>query len=95
MIDEKRLMMLKGIRACNSEYKQYDVISEQFDSAFIGKNIKKKVLERMHKKEQKQENNEFKRRQRILAKCKLCFHNEKVSSISQYLTNYHRYLKAN
>ena len=96
IINERRLMMLKGIdifcggflqmwfmlcigiRAWNSEYKQYDVISEQFDSAFIGKNIKKKELERMRKKEEKQENNEFRRRQRILAKCKFWFHNDKI-----------------
>jgi hypothetical protein len=69
MIDEKRKLMM-NIRSCNQEYKHYDVVSEQFDSAFIGKTIKKKELERMKKKEDRQERSENKRRQRILAKCK-------------------------
>lgn len=67
-----------NIRSCNQEYKQYDVISEQFDSAFIGKTLKKKELERMKRKEEKQEKNEFRRRQKILAQCKYCYFNNRV-----------------
>lgn len=69
MIDEKRKLMM-NIRSCNHEYKQYDVMSEQFDSAFVGKTIKKKELERMKKKEAKAEKNAFRHRQKILAQCK-------------------------
>ena len=52
--------------------------SDQFDSAIIGKNINKKVLDRMKKREEKDISNEHKDRQRILGKCKLWFFNTDI-----------------
>jgi hypothetical protein len=69
LIDENRKLMM-NIRSCNQEYKQYDVISEQFDSAFIGITLKKRDIDRMKKKEDKAEKNAFRKRQKILSQCK-------------------------
>mmetsp|Transcript_16622 Transcript_16622/g.14518 ORF Transcript_16622/g.14518 Transcript_16622/m.14518 type:complete len:96 (+) Transcript_16622:442-729(+) len=53
-------------------------MSDQFDSAFITKKLKKRDLERMQKKEDKAEKNAFKKRQKILSDCKFCYYNTKV-----------------
>lgn len=66
MIDEKRRVMM-NLRSCNPEMKAYDVLNDQFDSAFIGKTLKKKQLEKIKKKEEKYLQKETNRRQRILA----------------------------
>ena len=57
---------MMNIRSGNEEFKQYDVISEQFDTAFIGKALKAKDIERLKKKDKKLEESEFRRRQKIL-----------------------------
>lgn len=69
LIDESRKLMM-NIRSCNQEFRQYDVISEQFDSAFIGMTIKQRDLDRMKRKEDKMEKNAFRKRQKILSQCK-------------------------
>lgn len=65
------------IRSFDPESKQYDVVSDQFDSAFIGKKLKKRDLDRLMKKEEKAEKSAFRKRQKILADCELCFFNRK------------------
>ncbi|CAI2368855.1 unnamed protein product [Moneuplotes crassus] len=77
LIDEKRKLMLQ-IRSCDPESKQYDVVSDQFDSAFIGKKLKKRDLKRLMKKDEKAEKNAFRRRQKILSNCKFCYYNNRI-----------------
>ena len=72
----RKLMM--NIRTGNEEYKQYDVISEQFDSAYIGNKLKAKDIEKLKKKDKKQEEGELRRRQKILAQWKHCYFNSKL-----------------
>ena len=69
---------MMNIRTGNEEFKQYDVISEQFDTAFIGKALKAKDIERLKKKDKKLEESEFRRRQKILTQWKLCFYNSRL-----------------
>lgn len=62
------------LRQGDEEYKKYDVMNDNYDTELVEKRLRKGVEKKKEQREEKRQVGHYKKQQRILSKCTMCYY---------------------
>ena len=81
MMLQKRNIMMR-LRMGDAEHMKYDIVNTGFDSELVEKRFKKGASEAFQKRQDKRDERQMRRHQRVLNQCTSCFYNDGESRSS-------------